>query len=260
MDRSAAEDARQLTLFDELAGTHAPGAGRLRRVALAGRLVEYRFERRRRRTIGLRVDAEGLAVSAPLRASWREIEAFVRSSERWIVAKLDAWARAARPVRLQGASGEIVPLFGEPVALEVCRGRRAVLRNSGRLLVSHPHPARPGTVRELLVGWLRAQALGALAPRAAHYAARLGRSAPPVAISNARSQWGVCMEDGRLRLSWRLAHFAPPLADYVVAHEVAHLVELNHSKRFWRVVEALYPDWRAARAAIEAAAAALPIL
>jgi predicted metal-dependent hydrolase len=66
---------------------------------------------------------------------------------------------------------------------------------------------------------------------------------PVVAISNARTQWGVCTEGGRLRLSWRLVHFEPRLSDYVVAHEAAHLVEMNHSKRFWKVVEALYPDW-----------------
>jgi predicted metal-dependent hydrolase len=257
MDRSPAEDARQLTLFDE---APASDAVCLRRLALGGRMLEYRFARRRRRTIGIRVDADGVAVSAPHRTSWREIEAFLRSSERWIVARLADWARAAKPARLKGATGERLPLFGESVVLEVGKGARAVIRDGQRLLVFHPHPVRFDAVRDLLVRWLKAQALGALAPRAAHYAARLGLAAPPVAVSNARSQWGACMPDGRLRFSWRLAHLAPALGDYVVAHEVAHVVELNHSKRFWRVVEALYPDWRAARKAIEAEGAALPIL
>jgi len=108
--------------------------------------------------------------------------------------------------------------------------------------------------------WLKTHTLELLAPRVAQYAARLGLVAPALGISNARTQWGVCMADGRIRLSWRLAHLAPELADYVVAHEVAHLVELNHSKRFWRLVETLYPDWRAARQRIRLAAAALPIL
>ena len=257
MDRSRAEDTRQLTLFDESAATDGT---RLRRLALAGRLVEYRFERRRRRTIGIRVDAEGIAVSAPQRASWREVEAFLRSSERWILAKLEEWTRAGRPARLRGVSGEVLPLFGESVRLEVQPGRRAITWAGERLAISHPDAARPGAVRELLLRWLKAHALEALRPRAAHYAERLGRAAPPVAVSNARSQWGVCMEDGRLRFSWRLVHFPPALADYVVAHEAAHLVELNHSRRFWQVVEALYPEWRAARKAIEVAGAALPIL
>jgi predicted metal-dependent hydrolase len=64
---------------------------------------------------------------------------------------------------------------------------------------------------------------------------------------------------GLIRLNWRLVQLAPALADYVVAHEAAHLVEMNHSRRFWAVVESLYPDWRAARRRLETAGAALPI-
>ena len=257
MDRIAAEDARQLGLFDELfVAAPAP----VHHLLLAGRLVEYRFERRRRRTIGIRVDESGLAVSAPHRAPWREIEAFLLKSAHWIVAKLDEWAAAGRAPRLIGKTGEVLPLFGQDVSLEVRNGCRSVTLQGPHLLIQHPEPIRHGAVREQLLKWLKARALEALAPRAVHYAARLGLPAPPVAISNARTQWGVCMEGGRVRLSWRLVHLEPALADYVVAHEAGHLVELNHSKRFWKLVEALYPDWRASRKAIELAGAALPIL
>ncbi len=257
MDRDTAEDARQLALFD-LAPD--PEDAPVRRLALAGRIVEYRFERRRRRTIGLRVDATGLRVSAPRRTPWREIEKFLRSSERWILARLADWAGAGKPTRLHGTTGEALPLFGQQVTLDVRAGRRSVALHASRLVIEHPEPQQLGKVRELLVRWLKVRALDALTPRAAHYAARLGVPMPAVAISNARTQWGVCTEGGRLRLSWRLVHLEPALADYVVAHEAAHLVELNHSKRFWKVVEGLYPDWRAARKSIELAAAALPIL
>ena len=88
---------------------------------------------------------------------------------------------------------------------------------------------------------------------------RLGQPAPRVALSNARTQWGVCTEGGSIRLSWRLVHIDPSLADYVVAHETAHLVELNHSRRFWTLVAGLYPGWQEARERLELAGAALPI-
>jgi len=257
MDRGAAENARQLALFDELPAERAVPVHHL---VLAGRTIEYRFGRRRRRTIGIRVDATGLAVSAPWRTPWREIDAFLRASERWILARLDEWAGAGKPPRLHGTSGEALPLFGRNVTLDVRAGGRAVTLQGQRLLIEHPEPQRLGAVRAQLLKWLKVRALEALAPRAVHYAARLNLPPPPVAISNARTQWGVCMESGRVRLSWRLVHLEPALADYVVAHEAAHLVELNHSKRFWKLVEALYPDWRAARKAIELAGAALPIL
>jgi predicted metal-dependent hydrolase len=226
-------------------------------IRLGGRWIEYRFARRRRRTLGISVDAHGLSVSAPLRAPWRDIEAFLRQKERWIVAKMDEWARLPRPALVRVASGESLPLFGSAVTLEVSSGRRAVRREPGRLVVSAPAPHR---VAKILVGWLRTQALDALAPRAAHYAAHLKVAPPPVALSNARTQWGVCTEGGAIRLSWRLVHLEPALADYVVAHEVAHLVELNHSKRFWNLLAKLYPDWREARERLELAGASLPII
>lgn len=225
-------------------------------IELSGRLVEYRFARRRRRTIGISVDAGGLRVAAPLRAPWREVEGFLRAKQIWILAKLDEWQAAPRPAVLRGESGESLPLFGAPHSLEVREGRKAVRHEPGRLLVIAPRVR----VLDTLVKWLKQRALDALAPRAAHYATRLARPAPRIALSSARTQWGACTESGSIRLSWRLVHLDPALADYVVAHEVAHLVELNHSRRFWSVLASLYPDWREARERLELAGAALPIL
>lgn len=208
-----------------------------RLIRLGDREVEYRFVRRRRRTLGITVDADGLKVSAPLRAPWRDIEEFVREKERWILAKLDEWARVPRRAVLRGKRGELVPLFGEMVELE-----------------------RDFDSIEKLVRWLKALAIDALQPRIRHYAALLGRPEPHLAISSARTQWGVCTEDGTIRLSWRLVHVEPALADYVVAHESAHLVELNHSRRFYQVLDSLYPGWPQARERLELAGAALPII
>jgi len=218
-------------------------------IRIAGREVEYRFVRRRRRTLGLTVDADGLKISAPLRAPWRDIEGFVREKERWILAKLDEWSVAPRPLRLRGESGERVPLFGESVELHV---RPGPVRLDGTTL------GIPGMTS--LVAWLKGAALQALTPRVAHFAGLLGQPAPRLSLSNARTQWGVCTEGGSIRLSWRLVHIEPALADYVIAHESAHLVELNHSRRFWALVERLYPGWREARERLELAGAALPIL
>jgi hypothetical protein len=255
MDRSAAEDPGQLTLFDE---PPHPDAAPVRIALLEGRPVEFRFQRRRRRTIALKVSEQGLSVSAPLRAPWREVEGFLHEKARWILRKLDERAAAGKPRLLFGASGETLPLHGEEVALVVSEGRRAVRLAGAQLQISLPGPERRGAVRSLLLAWLKARALETLAPRVAHYAARVSLPAPPLALSNARTQWGVCMASGRIRLAWRLVHLRPELADYVVAHEVAHLVELNHSERFWALVEWLYPHWREARERIERDAATLP--
>jgi predicted metal-dependent hydrolase len=263
MDRDAAErlgqltlkEQEQLTLFDE--PPHADAA-LLRLALLEGRPVEYRFQRRRRRTIAIRVSEEGLAVSAPLRAPWREVEGFLQRKASWILRKLEERAAAGAPRTIYGEHGESLPLHGREVALVVARAKPAVELAGGELRISVPAPERRGAVRRLLLAWLKARALATLAPRLAHYAARVSLPPPPLKLSNARTQWGVCMASGRIRLSWRLVHLEPELADYVVAHEVAHLVELNHSERFWALVEWLYPHWREARERIERAAATLP--
>src|SRR3954465_9009476 len=93
-------------------------------IELDGRLIESRFARRRRRTLSITIDAAGLRVSAPLRAPWREIEAFVRDKERWILKKLDAWARVPHPPAGHGVSGGTQRLFGAPAVRDVRGGRR----------------------------------------------------------------------------------------------------------------------------------------
>ena len=255
MDRDAAAEPGQLALFDE--PPHGDAA-LTRHALLAGRAVEYRFQRRRRRTIGIKVSEHGLSVAAPLRAPWRDIEDFLQQKARWILTKLDERAAIGTPPTLFGETGESLPLYGRDLVLVVAQGRSAIAVAGSELRLSTPEPERRGTVRRLLQHWLKARALEALAPRVAHYAARVSLPPPPLALSNARTQWGVCMASGRIRLAWRLVHLEPDLADYVVAHEVAHLIELNHSERFWALVEWLYPHWREARERIERKAATIP--
>jgi predicted metal-dependent hydrolase len=225
-------------------------------IELGGRPVEYRFARRRRRTLGITVDADGLRVAAPMRAPWRDIEAFVREKETWILAKLEEWAQVPRPAVLSGTTGESLPYLGLEHTLEVREGGPAVALAGGAIAVSAPR----SRVLATLLGWLKAKALETLTPRVAHYAAALSLAAPGVALSRGRRQWGVCAANGAIRLNWRLVHLAPALADYVAAHEVAHLVEMNHSKRFWSLVASLYPSWREARERLQLAGAALPII
>ena len=228
-----------------------------RLIFLGGRTLEYRFARRRRRTLGISVDASGLAVSAPMRAPLRDIESFLRDKERWILSKLAEWAHVPRAPLLQVESGEALPLFGNTLTLEVREGGRSVRIEGDSVVVCAPTPVR---AVETLVGWLKTKALETLVPRVELYAARLGLQAPDVALSSARSQWGVCMEGALIRLNWRLVHLDPALGDYVAAHEVAHLVEMNHSSRFWDIVARLYPAWREAREQLELAGASIPVI
>ena len=118
--------------------------------------------------------------------------------------------------------------------------------------------AAGGDARQVLLRGLQRRGLELFSNRVEEFCLRLGRPAPAVGLTNARTRWGSCSSRSGIRLHWRLIHLPLGLIDYVVAHEVAHLVEMNHSPRFWSVVESLYPDHLAARQALRQAAVSLP--
>jgi predicted metal-dependent hydrolase len=111
-----------------------------------------------------------------------------------------------------------------------------------------------------LIRALRARAILWFRERVVEYCLRLGVAVPRVGLSSARTRWGSCSAHSGIRLHWRLIHLSPALIDYVVAHEVAHLVEMNHSPSFWSLVEKIYPDWKSARKALRDAACLLPLI
>jgi len=119
------------------------------------------------------------------------------------------------------------------------------------LTVLHPTAHDERAIMDTVSRWLRDEAAQRILPRVADFAHRVTNLLPPVRLSNARSEWGSCNHKGEIRLNWRLIQLPPVLADYVVAHEVAHLVELNHSRRFWALVESLLPGHDAHRKELE---------
>jgi len=217
--------------------------GKLRQIVLSGEPVEYRLIRARRRSIGMQIDQRGLVVRAPRWVSLRDIELALRERARWIVESLATWRDGRRDVLpTEWRAGAPLLYQGRPLTLALFPARReAIAADLLTVTVLHPTPGDQTKIAAFVCRWLREQALAMLAPRALDFARRLQAAAPTVKLSDARAQWGSCNERGEIRLNWRLVQLPPPLADYVVAHEVAHLIELNHSPRFWALVERLLP-------------------
>ena len=246
---------RALLRLDEVNGNRARRGrdGQLRKVTLAGESVDYRLVRARRRTIGMEVDLTGLTVRAPRWVTLSEIEAALVERAQWIVKALAEWRGRRREVMpRQWKTGAPILYRGRELALEVFPSRRTRIDpDLFNLTVLHPKAQDEAEVAELVGKWLRDEAWALVAPQVTAYAGRLPRAAPVLRLSNARSEWGSCNARGEIRLNWRLVQLPPPLAEYVVAHEVAHLVELNHSPRFWAVVETLMPGHAALRRELE---------
>jgi predicted metal-dependent hydrolase len=213
---------------------------------LNGQIVEYTIRRaRRRRSITLTIDEHGLRVGAPLRASGREIEAVLQQHARWVLRTLARWS-GRRPAPCSWRNGETLFLLGTALRLELRAAAGAVERHGDTLTAGGDENA----LRTKVAEWYRHEALVCFEQRIARYAGALNVRVSGLRLSQARTRWGSCGPDGRVALNWRLIQMPLTLVDYVVVHELAHLHEMNHSPRFWRVVENILPDYAERRAAL----------
>jgi len=216
-------------------------------LALEGTLVSYTIRRSpRRRAISILVDEEGVRVGAPWDATHNAIERLLRKHSAWVLRKLEEW-QVRRPPPRRWADGESLMLLGSPFTLKLLPEPPGVHLRDSHLCVGLP-PRNDGSVARQVQDWLHQQALACFEERVRHYCRILKIEATPkVLLSNARTRWGSCHTSGRIHLNWRLVQMPARLLDYVVAHEVAHLIEMNHSKRFWRIVGKLVPDYAECR-------------
>jgi predicted metal-dependent hydrolase len=217
--------------------------GRFRQIRLAGQLVDYELIRADRQSIGMEVHLDGLTVRAPRWVPIREIELALQERADWIVKTLVEWrARRREVMPREWKTGAPILYRGRELALELYpAGTAAIVADLFHLTVAHPAAHDERQVAASVGHWLKDEAWKLVAARVASYARRITRKQPTVRLSNAKSEWGSCNAKGEIRLNWRLVQLPPALAEYVVAHEVAHLVQLNHSARFWSVVEMLLP-------------------
>ncbi|MCX8231723.1 MAG: SprT family zinc-dependent metalloprotease [Alphaproteobacteria bacterium] len=192
---------------------------------------------KRARNISVRVDERtgGVELVLPRFVAKAEGLAFVREKTHWILRQL-----RDLPPRVPFEDGAIIPILGEDhVIMHRPDERGTVWVEAAQRTINvageAPHVSRRVT------DWLKKEARKEITTRAGAAAATLGKRILKVQIRDTRSRWGSCSEDARLSFSWRLMMAPENVLAYVVAHEVAHLVELNHSNRFWRLVDRLCP-------------------
>ncbi|MFQ5774806.1 MAG: M48 family metallopeptidase [Kiloniellaceae bacterium] len=193
------------------------------------------------RHISLRLDGMGGGVRLvlPRRAALREGLEFAEDRADWLLDQLDAL-----PERVPFGVGAVIPVLGEDHLIRhLPQGRRGVWREDGVVWASGFAEHVPRRVGD----YLKAQARGELSSRARAKAAAIGRRIRRIAVRETRTRWGSCSSDGNLNFCWRLILAPEPVLDYVVAHEVAHLAEMNHGSRFWALTARLTPDCAGAR-------------
>ena len=210
-------------------------------LAAGGRVLVDVRRRANARRLSLRVNqTDGrVSVSAPKWVSQREIDRFLREHQSWLDNALDGVAE-----RETASFGVRLPIEGVEVEIVPTGASRGAARLVGEELQVPGNDAdAPARVR----AFLKARARDRLVEQSSRFAAALDRPFSKVTLRDPRSRWGSCSSSGRLMYSWRLILAPPEVLTYVAAHEVAHLVEMNHSRRFWANVEALMPEYAAPR-------------
>jgi predicted metal-dependent hydrolase len=231
-----------------------------------GIVVPYRVVRsaRRRRTLELRLERDGVRVAAPVRTSSAEIAAFVRSRIPWIRRHREA-STDRRPAPLRCETGEALPYLGRMLPLEILPGDGRQVRVRLDLLGLRVHtPHLPDgnhadRVQAALRTWYRERAVEEITARVQAWSDRAGYAPRAVLVRDQKRRWGSCSRNGTLRFNWRLGMLDPSILDYVVVHEIAHLRHPHHQPEFWAEVARLIPDHRERRRALREAGRLLPL-
>ncbi|MEM7521563.1 MAG: SprT family zinc-dependent metalloprotease [Pseudomonadota bacterium] len=194
----------------------------------------------RARRISLRISSlDGrVTLTLPKHLATREAIRFAEAKAPWIRSHL-----AARAEDVVVGLGSVLPIGGQEVRVVAGAGRQIVLQGDEIVV-----PGPPGRVGPRLAAYLKEVARDRLAGASDDYAARLGKPYARITMRDTRSRWGSCTSDGGLMYSWRLIMAPPQVLDYVAAHEVAHLAEMNHSAAFWAGLERIYGPYQEARA------------
>lgn len=181
-----------------------------------------------------------VTLSMPLRAKESEAMSFLKAQEDWLRQTL---VEMSSSVPQSVTLGARLPVEGQRFTLAQGSGRS--IRVEGDQILVPGDPAQAGA---RVGAWLKVLARDRLAAASTHYAGLVNRPYSRLTLRDTRSRWGSCSHDKALMYNWRLIMAPPSVLTYVAAHEVAHLVEMNHSADFWAVVARIYPDYAAERA------------
>lgn len=237
-------------MFSKLRPPIALPAVEQRSIQLAGKPVTYTLKRSgKRRSIGLRIDDRGLTVSMPLRASEKWLHTVLNEKADWVVEKLGNW-QSKKPAATEWLDGEKLAFRGEAFTLRIIP---SLFNSPPQIRGEQLHIHVVDTTDEIKIEkvvtlWYRREAERVFQECVAHYAPLMHVAPKLIKLSSAKTQWGSCTSRGVVRLNWQLVKMPLHLIDYVVIHELAHLVEMNHSAAFWRVVESACPDYAQCRA------------
>jgi len=205
-------------------------------------LIVEKIIRSNRKTIAITITNNGtIIIKAPKQASEEAISYTISKNLYWIEEKLKIVQSRPKFKEKEFVNGEGFLYLGDRYRLQIIKNQEEPLLLKGKyfyLLESHLHKAR-----EAFIDWYKERAFEKISERVKFYANIKGCTYNKISITNAQKRWGSCSPSGNLSFSWKIIMAPLSVIDYVVIHELTHLDELNHSKRFWSKVKALMPNY-----------------
>lgn len=222
-------------------------------IVLENRRLEYLLKRSSRKTISISVKRDGqVTVSCPLKVSQDYINQLLIKKAGWIFTKVDEVGKntAGAPVRTF-SEGDILYFLGNAFKLKIIISN-SVKKSEVRLeqdffVLETPEIPDREAVKTAIRNWYIAQARKLLEERIRIYSKNMGVNPKKLSIREQRTRWGSCSTKGNLNMNWRLVMAPLEVLDYVVVHELSHLIEMNHSQNFWRIVEGVTPGYKVYR-------------
>jgi len=211
---------------------------------------EYTLIRAKRISIELRINNGSIEVRAPYFYSKKDVDEFVASREKWIIKHLEQSTQQANDRKSFSLDyGDTVYLFGEPHVLKESEDKGWIKHGFTDCLfddeILYLRPGlTPEQIKQTCIRIYRTMAAGHCIPRTHELAKIMSVTPGNIRISNAKSRWGSCSSKGSINYPWRLMMADDDAIDYLIVHELAHLIEMNHSKKFWSIVERYIPDYR----------------
>lgn len=204
--------------------------------------------RSKRKTLSLFVNQNGeLVVKAPLNLPDRKIFEFIKQKEKWID------AQKKRVLQTQFLNKSVLTYhsflyLGKEYLPLVCNKAKRVERSVDNLVIPAKYAALgEEKVLKKIKKYLHDEAKIILGERVLYFAGKLNLACSDFAVNNNRTRWGSCSRDRKIQLNWRAVMLPPVLLDYIVVHEFCHLLEFNHSKQFWKLVDTVLPNWKTLR-------------
>lgn len=247
--------------------TDSTAQTRKRQILIQNQVLEYELRRSKRRSIGFLIADQGLRITAPRWVTLADIDKAIHEKQHWIISKLREKRELAdkrRQVTMRWEDGARVPYLGKQLTLRITHQARVSINHDAEqdiLHISLPPDFQEQQLKDRVKSWLQQEAKRVFNQRMPVFAQRLGVSYHSMSLSSAGTRWGSCTSQGKIRLNWRLIYFSHDVIDYVVAHELSHLREMNHSAKFWATVESIYPEYELAKRRLrQTASADLPVL